>query len=115
VKAATVRCAQVLAGEARARIRAAGRIPPDDAYLLATLLPHAKRATRSVPWMEWAISQYALAAAEAARTGDAAHAAAARIADKWIARPPEPGTIAAEFEGIVASQLADVDGTGEAQ
>jgi hypothetical protein len=117
MKAPTVRCAQVLAGEAGARIRAAGRIPPDDAHLLAALMPYAKRAMRAGRWLEWAVSQYALAATEAARTGDEAHAAAVRLADEWIARPPEPGTVAAEFEAIVSSQLADVDvdQAGEAQ
>jgi hypothetical protein len=112
MRAPVVRCAQVLADEARARIRAAGRIPPDDAHLLAALLPFAKKAMRAGRWVEWAVSQYALAATEAARTGDEAHAAAVRLADEWIARPLEPGTVAAEFESIVSSQLADVDAAG---
>jgi hypothetical protein len=96
-----------LAEQCKARIRAAGRVPPDDAVLVSDLLPHAKEILRAARTLmaagEWYRSAHAAAEAAAGNGGAAVDA----IVAAWISRPAEPGTVAAEFDAIVAG-LGDV-------
>jgi hypothetical protein len=65
----TMRNALMLAGEAQRQIRAAGRTPPPQEYLLAVLMAHAKLVTRA-----------AMAAARAERQANRAQALARECA-----------------------------------
>ena len=108
MKARTMRCAMALGANAAARIRAAGRVPPDEAELTAALLPSARHVIRSYRWADRMAAEYQRARDCADGATQAAEAAVARIAAAWLEHAPEPGSTAAEFDAI-ASQLSDID------
>jgi hypothetical protein len=108
VKPSTLRCAVAMARQASTRIRAAGRIPPDDCELTAAMIPAARRVLRTSRWLRCAAANHQAALDAVAAAADAAEAAIAALAAEWVARPPEPGTDAAVFEAIVTTQLADL-------
>jgi len=86
VKRRVIRAAVLLADEAERRIRAAGRVPPSRADMVAALVPAARDIETAARAHQRAAAWHAETAARADEAAERGAAAVAALADGWIAQ-----------------------------
>lgn len=88
MKRRTLHAAVALADEAERRIRAAGRVPPPRADVLAALIPAAQATVRAAKAHRRAARWHAIAAEQAETAAGHAASVVSAIVDQWLASSP---------------------------